>query len=124
MTILRRLSAFSLISLLAISFDSGHAEAQISDPAPYSVSRRIEATVRPGFLVDRVVTVDILAANDETAKEMAEHTVEVNEYFTDLTVLEAFTLKADGRRIAVRRKASSNGRNQSRSVSTIASISM
>ena len=102
MTILRSLSSFSLISLLAALFASGHAEAQISDPASYSVSRLIEATVRPSFLVDRLVTVDILTRNDETAKQIAEHTVEVNEYFVDLSILEAFTLKAEGRRIAVR----------------------
>jgi transglutaminase-like putative cysteine protease len=99
----KRLFVFSLFCLVAGSFFA--AEAQTHDSAPYSVSRNIEATVRPNHLVDSVVTVDILARNDEAARQMAERTVEVNEYFYDLEILEAYTLKADGRRIEARPEA-------------------
>ncbi|MGI9384124.1 MAG: DUF3857 domain-containing protein [Methyloligellaceae bacterium] len=80
---------------------SGPAEAAsaIRQPFTRSVSRHF--VFRTGNLVDEERRVEIAIGNASAAARVAEQRVSVNEHFYDLEIVEAATLKADGRRLDV-----------------------
>lgn len=82
------------------AFGAGAAQPDGETP-PYTQSYRIACAVRPGNLLDKVQTVEILVNNDAAARQQSEQKIETNEYFFDSKILEAATLKADGRRLDV-----------------------
>jgi transglutaminase-like putative cysteine protease len=90
----------------ALASDAGGSRADSGarpdpEPPPYSRSVAISYVVRPGNLLDRVQTVEIQVNNAAAARQHAEQRIENNAYFSDLKILEAATLKADGRRLDV-----------------------
>jgi hypothetical protein len=69
--------------------------------APYSYSERVAYAVRPDYLIDREETVEYRIGTQAAAEELAQQRVPVNEHFNELQIVEAVTLKADGRRLPV-----------------------
>lgn len=85
---------------------SAQIPAQTKEPpsdeiAPYSLSVRTAYTVRPNYLVDFEETAEYRIGTRAAAEELAQQRVSVNEHFRELQIIEAVTLKADGRRLPV-----------------------
>ena len=73
----------------------------VEERPPYTKFESEAHTVRPDNLVDIVATSEIVIGNESAAREMAEQKLSVNEHFESLQIIEAATLKADGRRLDV-----------------------
>jgi transglutaminase-like putative cysteine protease len=91
----------SAASSSSIILAQNDATSQAEGPPPYSEAKKITATIRPDNLVDWLITTEIIVGTDAAAREMAEQKADVNDYFYSQEILEAATLKADGRRLEV-----------------------
>jgi transglutaminase-like putative cysteine protease len=97
---LARIVAGTLVALLfpaALSF----AEEQSVLFKNYSIN----TTVHPDGLFESVVHVELQATNDSAAKEIAQQPVSFSDSLQQIELVEAYTLKADGRRLPVDTKA-------------------
>ena len=80
---------------------SDHKSAPPAEAMPYTRSVRVAYTVRPDYLLDFEETVEYQIGTQAAAEDLAQQRVGVNEHFDDLQIVEAATLKADGRRLDV-----------------------
>ena len=69
--------------------------------APFKQWYQADYTVREGDLVDVVQRVEYLIGSQSMVQALGQQRINVNEHFYDLEIVEAATLKADGRRIDV-----------------------
>ncbi len=87
-----------------------------AEPAPYMRSVHMAYTVRPDHLLDYEATVEYRIGTQAAAEALAQQRIGVNEHFDDLQIVEAATLKADGRRLDVppgkimKKSSSDNGK--------------
>ena len=95
----------ALIILLQFSTTTAFPAQDISNrqkpTGPYSYSLSYDYTVRPGNLVDAVETAEIDVENKPSAEKLGQQHISVNEHYDELLIVEAATLKADGRRLDV-----------------------
>ena len=75
--------------------------ADSSQRPPSTHSGRTSYTVRAGNLVDRTITAETLIETLAAAEKEAQLSVPVNERTETLQIVEAATLKANGRKLAV-----------------------
>jgi transglutaminase-like putative cysteine protease len=91
--------------LVAVTGNGRSSAEDIATPpteaAPYTHSVHIAYSVRPDYLLDFEVTVEYRIGTQAAAEELAQERISVNEHFDDLQIVEAATLKADGRRLDV-----------------------
>ena len=80
---------------------AGDVATPSTEPVPYTRSVRMAYTVRPDYLLDYEATVEYQIGTRAAAEDLAQQRVGVNEHFDDLQIVEAATLKADGRRLDV-----------------------
>lgn len=90
-----------LSAALATVLLSSAAAAQMGEPAPFGRQLTAHMTVVPGGLLDTVVTEEITIRSDAVLQPLGQIPLPVNEHFADMEVLEAMTVKADGRRVPV-----------------------
>ena len=79
----------------------GSAPAAIE--APFRQWYQADYSVRDGGLVDLVQRVEYQIGSQAMVQTLGQQRINVNEHFFDLEIVEAATLKADGRRIDVAR---------------------
>lgn len=87
--------------LMPAGMSRAQAETRPDTPPPYSKSYRQIITVRPGHLLDHLITNEVLVGTDESAKQFMTWHVEFNQDLQSVEIVEAATLKADGRRLNV-----------------------
>ena len=80
---------------------AGDVATPSTEPVPYTRSVRMAYTVRPDYLLDYEATAEYQIGTRAAAEDLAQQRVGVNEHFDDLQIVEAATLKADGRRLDV-----------------------
>ncbi|MFC5359253.1 DUF3857 domain-containing transglutaminase family protein [Azospirillum himalayense] len=89
------LAAASTVVLL-----SSIAAAQ-AGPAPFARKLTAKMTVEPSGLLSTVVTEEITLRSDAVLQSMTQIPLPVNEHFSHLDIIEAATVKPDGRHIPV-----------------------
>ncbi len=69
--------------------------------APFARKITIQATVLPGAKLETIATEDIEIRAQPAIAAFGQIVLQNNEHFSDLEIIEAATIKADGRRVAV-----------------------
>src|SRR6266849_5895334 len=72
-----------------------------ADDEPFARRLSVTATALSVEQLETVSTVDIAIRSEVAVSAFGQVIVPVNEHFTDMEILEAVTLKADGRRLDV-----------------------
>src|SRR4051794_25082182 len=95
--VLRQFAVFVPIFLsLILAFPS------LADPGPVFYKKFIvDITVQPDGLSQTVSHMELQATNDSAAHGIGQQPLYFSESMQKLEILEAFTLKADGRKLSV-----------------------
>jgi hypothetical protein len=98
-----RLAALWLIPILLLA---GLAFPASADPGPAFFKKFIvDATVHPDGLDEVVSHIEMQATNDAAAHGLAQQPIYFSESMQKVEIIEAYTLKADGRKLPVDTKA-------------------
>ncbi|MGY8682620.1 DUF3857 and transglutaminase domain-containing protein [Bradyrhizobium sp. UFLA05-153] len=87
--------------VVAITLTSALVAPALADEAPFSRRVSMALTVLPGDLLETISTVDVAIRSEVAVTAFGQITLQVNEHFANLEIIEATTVKADGRRIDV-----------------------
>lgn len=91
-------STLAAAALAAAMLIAGKAAA---DEGPFGRRYSLAATAISDELLETIATEDITIRSEAAIASFGQMTLQVNEHFNDYEILEAATLKADGRRLDV-----------------------
>ncbi|WP_337268667.1 DUF3857 domain-containing transglutaminase family protein [Oryzifoliimicrobium ureilyticus] len=91
----------TVLSLFLVTSCAGATGTAQAEDTPFSRSVSIEDKVLPGRLLDETFTEDIKIGSPSAISEVGQIRFPVNEHFYKFEILEAYTLKADGRHVDV-----------------------
>ena len=91
-----------LLTFLVICLLSSRSQTSIAQQdEPFRRSYAYEYVVRSAELIDVTTRIETEIISPSMVQTLGQHRLTVNAHFTDLEIVEAATIKADGRRIEV-----------------------